>query len=68
MKTITRKQYKQLKYLRKVCRYLEDLQDKLFNEASEITNEDDFTFDYIYNQNPWNTKEFLRYINIELEE
>jgi hypothetical protein len=68
MRTITKKQYKQLKSLRKICRYLENIQEKLFNNASEITGENDFTFDYMYNNAPMNTKEFLRHINIEVEE
>jgi hypothetical protein len=68
MKTITRKQCKQLKSLQKIYRYLENIQDNLFTEASEVTGENDFTFDYMYNNAPMNTKEFLRHINIEVEE
>jgi hypothetical protein len=68
MRIITKKQYKQLKSLRKISKYLENIQDGLFIEASEITREDDFTFDYMYNNAPMNTKEFLRHINIEVEE
>jgi NADPH-dependent 7-cyano-7-deazaguanine reductase QueF len=68
MRIITKKQYKQLKSLRKICRYLENIQNDLFLEACRITGEDDFTFDYMYNNAPMNTKEFLRHINIEVEE